>query len=96
MFPENPSERGQTFYKCSYCNVVFFIKEEYLQHLEECRHRICYKCGQNCGGMKEFMEGKFIAEKIIEGNVETYKYRHVICPKINPTKRFEYVKDRQI
>lgn len=87
MYPENPSERIHTFYKCSYCNKLFVIRDEFLDHLEKYQHRICIVCGQFCGGIKEFIEGKFVAERLMEGNVETYRYKHTVCPSFNPTKR---------
>lgn len=89
--PENPSTRfplEPTIFKCDFCGEEFTDWKRFLNHMNKSSHRICYKCGQNCGGMEEYREGEFIAIHEIDKNVESWKYKHIIpCPFVNPSQR---------
>lgn len=88
--PENPSERyplAPIIFKCDFCGEEFQIWKEFLDHMESKRHRVCYKCGSSCGGMMEYLKTEFTAIQIADGNIESWKYKHIECPMTNPSKR---------
>jgi predicted nucleic acid-binding Zn ribbon protein len=90
--PENPSERYPLMpiiFKCDYCDQNFDNWKEFLNHIEDSSHRVCYKCGQSCGGMINYLKKEYVAIKRINGNIESWKYEHAECPLGNPSKRKE-------
>jgi hypothetical protein len=55
--------------------------------MEKSSHRICYKCGQSCGGMAEYLRSEYVAIEESNGSIESWRYKHVDCPTVNPSKR---------
>lgn len=92
-YPENPSSRFPLYkilFKCSFCGAIFEEWKEFIAHMDKQRHRICYKCGMDCGGMKEYINQEYIAVREVKDNICTFKYKHIIpCPFLNPSRRWE-------
>jgi hypothetical protein len=90
QIPENPSERFPLMpivFRCNHCGQNYTNWKQFLDHMEKSSHRICYKCGQSCGGMEEYLHGEYVAITQIEGRIESWKYKHISCPFSNPSKR---------
>ena len=88
--PENPSKRYPLMsitLKCDYCGLKFTVWKQFLDHLEKSSHRVCYKCGHSCGGMEQYRKGEYIAIHQVNGNIESWKYKHYECPVGNPSQR---------
>lgn len=88
--PENPSERYPLIpiiFRCDYCGIEFENWKRFLDHLDKYSHRVCYKCGHTCGGLEEYINKEYVAVKQINGNIESWKYKHYECPVGNPSQR---------